>query len=406
MPIVVAHPDTQHSLHAARGLKRADMLECLFTSFSLNRPAWLNRTVRVLAPSAYRQLVQHRAHPGLSTEELRVFPIHLAAGRLGPSWDRLSRRAFARAAARISLRRGAGVMAFNSNATVTFRALEGSGLPCVLDQSIAHRRWRERVGAEELGTFGGWARTSDSWATAPEVVAEEDEEVARADLILCGSDFCASTMVAQGVPREKLAVVEYGADTERFSPGPVPRDEPPIIRLLFVGALVLRKGIPYLLEAVKRVQGLHPRLTLAGLVNVRQEALQPYRQWTSTRGAVLHADMPALYREHDIYVFPSLVEGSSLSIYEALASGLPVITTPNAGSIVRDGIEGFIVPARDTEALSAAIERLAKDRELRLEMGRAARRRALAYGDWAHYGQRLVASLVPRFPQLARTRLP
>lgn len=402
MAIVVAHPDTQHSLAAARGLKKARLLECLFTSFSLKRPSWLGSTMRVLSPTTYRRLAQHRGHAGLSPAEVCVFPLHLAS-RLVRSWDRRTRSAFARAAGRLALKRGAGLLAFNSNAAEAFRQLEGRGVPCVLDQAIAHRRWRDRNGAAELAAFPGWASAADSWAVAPYLLAEAEEEVARADLILCGSEFCASTMVEEGVPRDQLAVVEYGTNTERFSPAPEPARMERGLRLLFVGALVLRKGIPYLLEAIKLLERLHPRLTLAGSVGVRPEALRAYAELIEIRGAMLHEEMPDLYRSHDIYVFPSLVEGSSLSIYEALSSGLPVITTPNSGSIVRDGVEGIIVPPRDTEALAAAIERLATDPELRREMGRAARRRAIEYGDWSHYGERLVSTLEARFPELNKT---
>ncbi len=71
----------------------------------------------------------------------------------------------------------------------------------------------------------------------------------------------------------------------------------------------------------------------------------------------------SVYRGADIFVYPSLHEGSALAIGEALASGLPVITTANAGSVVRDGEEGYIVPIRDVEALMDRILTLYLDRE-------------------------------------------
>jgi len=74
--------------------------------------------------------------------------------------------------------------------------------------------------------------------------------------------------------------------------------------------------------------------------------------------------------------------------YEALACGLLVVTTPNAGSVVRDGVEGFIVPIREVEALAAALERLRADEQLRREMGRAARARAEEF-TWDKYGDQL-----------------
>ncbi len=97
------------------------------------------------------------------------------------------------------------------------------------------------------------------------------------------------------------------------------------------------------------------------------------------------------YQQSDIFVFPSIEEGSALVTYEALACGLPVVTTPNAGSVVRDGVEGFIVPIRDPDALAERMERLRTDVRLRREMGKAARRRAEEF-PWERHGEQLALS--------------
>ena len=77
-----------------------------------------------------------------------------------------------------------------------------------------------------------------------------------------------------------------------------------------------------------------------------------------------------------------------------MACGVPVITTPNCGSVVRDGIEGFIVPIRDSNLLAERIEQLVTDRQLRNRMGQAAKERAREY-TWACYGQRLLQAIAP-----------
>ena len=88
--------------------------------------------------------------------------------------------------------------------------------------------------------------------------------------------------------------------------------------------------------------------------------------------------MPAMYRNADVLVLPSLVEGSALVVLEAMASGLPVIVTPNVGAdAVRDGVEGFVVPIRSPEAVACRLEELASDDSLRVAMGKAARTAAL-----------------------------
>ena len=89
-----------------------------------------------------------------------------------------------------------------------------------------------------------------------------------------------------------------------------------------------------------------------GLIAGSGRGIAQYRDYFTYRTHVPHIEMPRLFRQADIFVFPSLHEGSALCTYEALACGLPVITTANSGSVVRHGIDGFIVPIRDVEALT------------------------------------------------------
>ena len=93
----------------------------------------------------------------------------------------------------------------------------------------------------------------------------------------------------------------------------------------------------------------------------------------------------------DVFVLPTLCEGFALAHLEAMACGVPVVTTPNCGSVVRDGVDGFIVPIRDAEALAEKIELLVTDRELRTRLGHNARERAREF-TWDRYGQRLFAA--------------
>ena len=97
------------------------------------------------------------------------------------------------------------------------------------------------------------------------------------------------------------------------------------------------------------------------------------------------------FQRSHVFVLPSLAEGSALVSYEAMASGLPVITTANAGAIARDGIEGFILPLRDVKGIQEKLVLLYQDAELRQRMGAAARRRAEQF-TWGHYRARLGAA--------------
>jgi glycosyltransferase involved in cell wall biosynthesis len=96
--------------------------------------------------------------------------------------------------------------------------------------------------------------------------------------------------------------------------------------------------------------------------------------------------------EADVFVFPSLFEGSAVVTYEALACGLPSVVTPGSGSVVQDGVDGFVIEPRDVEALARRMEELGNSPQLRARMSLAARARALAY-DWPRYHAAVIAEI-------------
>jgi starch synthase len=164
--------------------------------------------------------------------------------------------------------------------------------------------------------------------------------------------------------------------------------------VLFVGHLSQRKGIGYLLEAFRSLKLPNAELVLMGGLAGGGQGLAKYRDSFRHVAPVPHAELPEYYQQADIFVLPSLYEGSALVIYEALASGLPVITTPNSGSVVRDGMEGFVVPIRDARAVAEKIARLYEDRALCQATGAQARRRAEEF-PWSAYRRRLAEFIRP-----------
>ena len=210
-------------------------------------------------------------------------------------------------------------------------------------------------------------------------------DIALADRILVPSEHIAGRLVAHGTPRERIAVVPYAADTRRFRPNP-DRPARPGCTFLFAGGITQRKGIKYLLHAWARIRRPGWRLQLLGALPARLGPLADDLKIEGVEhlGRVGHAEMPARMAEADVFVFPSLFEGSAVVTYEALASGLPSVATPDSGTVARDGIEGFIVPPRDIDALADRMERLGNDPGLRAGMAVAARTRAESY-DWTRY---------------------
>ncbi|MFQ6057994.1 MAG: glycosyltransferase family 4 protein [Anaerolineae bacterium] len=281
--------------------------------------------------------------------------------------------------------------------------------PCDIFHGWSHQCLRSLRRAKALGAVTFVERQNSHERTQYRLVKEEFErwgfrgyepvrpwgmrrglaEFEVADFITVPSPFAFESMVDEGVPEERLFLIPYGVDTTRFTPGEPPTDA---FRLLFVGQVSLRKGVPYLLQAWKGLRLPRAELWLAGRVTPDAErAVAPYRDDSTIRFLGHVRDIPAIYRQACAFVLPSIEEGSALVTYEAMAAGLPLIFTYNSGAAARDGVEGIQVPIRDVDALAAAIEQLYRSPDMRREMGRAGRRRAEEY-TWEAAGEQLLAA--------------
>jgi glycosyltransferase involved in cell wall biosynthesis len=195
------------------------------------------------------------------------------------------------------------------------------------------------------------------------------------------------------VGRETWTVLQlkYNLDSDRVSYAPngvdprffVPREAAhgPSARLLFAGTWLDQRGIFYLRDALrglsKKLPGL--RLTIAGCGS-SAEAVRDFfepdvRPLVDVISMVPYDQMPALLAENDIFVFPSVMEGTPLAVQEAMAAGMAVVTTETCGMIdlVENEYNGLLIPPANSEALENAIERLALDPDLRTRLGCAAR---------------------------------
>jgi glycosyltransferase involved in cell wall biosynthesis len=184
---------------------------------------------------------------------------------------------------------------------------------------------------------------------------------------------------------DRCFVVPYSVKDTWFEKNNLPNKG----RILMVGTADLRKGIHILGMAAQKLKPKNYEFRIAGNVS---ESVKNSHITNSLNflGRIPREKIQNEYLNADIFVLPSFAEGSASSTYEALACGLPVITTQASGSVVRNGIEGFIVPEGDARALADRIEELVENRELRDRMAIAARERAKDY-TWEKYAERLNA---------------
>jgi glycosyltransferase involved in cell wall biosynthesis len=212
------------------------------------------------------------------------------------------------------------------------------------------------------------------------------EEYRLADLLVVLSETAANTFRAQGFSEEKLFYLPRGADVERFKPG----RRPAKFRAIFSGALIKRKGIQHLLEAWDRLNLPEAELWLVG--SVHDEAKPFLKQfWRDNIRVIGFVRDPENYlSQSTVHVFPSQWEGSAKVTYEAAACAIPQITTREAGDVVRDEVEGFIVQPGDVDAIAARLEHLYRHPEVAERMGKAARRRIVENFTWDHFRMRLL----------------
>ncbi|MBC7939095.1 MAG: glycosyltransferase family 4 protein [Chitinophagaceae bacterium] len=279
------------------------------------------------------------------------------------------------------------VVAYEGFALPAFKAARAAGRGrLLLNYPVAHHRARRRIRSEENRREPGFAPTwpgFDDWGPGHE--ERLDREIALADVVLLGSQFAADSFVAEGIPPDKLAVVPYGVDQRVFRPASQASTSERPFKVIYAGQLTQRKGIAYLLRAYAAFRKPDTELTLVGDVVGSREPLRPFADHFTH---VPHQTRPALaqrYREASVFVLPTLMEGMPLVVLEAMACGLPVVVTPNGpAGIVRDGVDGFIVPERDPGAIAHCLQRLYDDPGLRARMGRNAATRALEF-SWDVY---------------------
>lgn len=283
------------------------------------------------------------------------------------------------------------VYAYEDCALQLFQAAGKHGAHCAYDLPIAYFETAQRLLREEAARYPEWEPTLGGTRDSAEKLARKKEELELADLVVCPSRFVLDSLPENVRAAKPCIVAPFGSPHTSYKTygsyaGP--------LRILFAGALTQRKGLADLFAAMQFVDPAKVELVVMGSL------LQPLA-WYRARCPAFryepprpHSEVLALMRSCDVFVLPSIVEGRALVQQEAMASGVPVIATPNAGcdDLITEGETGFLVPIRSPEALAEKINWCAAHRERISGMGIAARERA-AKLTWPAYGEAVLAAL-------------
>lgn len=296
-------------------------------------------------------------------------------------------KALDRVAVRV-LRRGADL--FHGWSGSSLRSLQycrDRGIVSFMENPAPHFRYSDEIVGADYESLG------IRWKKDPEIFPKYfgfgpdhlQAEYEAAEYLILESEFTRETFLTRGFPASKLVLLPRGVDTARFRPPDRPRPHRPF-RVVFFGPVGVRKGARHLLDAWSKLKLRDAELVLLGSIqaDLRAVAERFAAADPTIRFVGFVKDYLRFYLGSSVFVLPSLSEGSAKTTYEAMACGLPVIVTPNAGSVARDGEDGFLVPPRDSEALQQKLLALYEDPQMREEMGRSARRRIEAFTWDAH----------------------
>lgn len=209
------------------------------------------------------------------------------------------------------------------------------------------------------------------------------KEIKHTDIFLSPSSFTTKCFKEWNIPFEKQKQIPFGTDTIMFKPSIDKPNSP--IRFAFSGGISKRKGSDSLLRVWNGLNLENAELHLYGKIRDIDKKLLKNPSIFTYGYIPLEQELP----KNHVFVFPSLLEGSAKSVYEAMACGLAIIASHNAGSIIEDGIEGFLVDAMDDDMLKNAILKLYNHPELLEIMGRKAREKATHY-TWDHYSNNII----------------
>lgn len=284
-------------------------------------------------------------------------------------------------AANVDEPRVSAVHAYEDCALLPFRRARAFGKACLYDMPIGYYPVWEKISAQLAEKYPDWACGPRSAQLVPP--GQKREEMALADLVLAPSAFVADTIRAEW-PDKRIVIAPYGVDVANWTFAPRRSGQRPLT-FLFAGQCSLRKGVPLLLEAWRAAALADARLLLVGawrLAESKKKQLPPGCAWS---GPVSSDKLAAIYADADVFVFPTNFEGRALVVGEALASGLPVLTTKASGmDDVVDESCGRVITADDRDALIEVLRWFARNAGRLPQMAQAARAQAETC-TWGHY---------------------
>lgn len=393
--ILLVHPGTQYSFQLAKQLNKRGLLNSFISGAVFSSKNIFVRALSKFIPVIYRK-ISNRVIDNVPSSKLTIFPIHeikFQRKLQSKSFDEVvyfeRNLNFQKLISDTAISNSTHIIGFDTSSWHLINRCNLIGKPFILDISIAHSKSKNEVYAELKEKYPLWSNLIQYKSN--EHLAIEQNELLNADKLVVASSFSKKTLIENGIDEKKIIINPYGVDINLFKCKNEYKQHKRI-KFLFMGLVDVRKGVPFLLDVCEGFLKTQITLTLVGPISneINKLIVNDYDLTNiEILGKVSHHQMPMIIAEQDVFVFPSFFEGFALVLLEAMASGLPVITTTaTAGAdIIENGIEGFIIEPGDNEGLTTAIKFFVDNPNQIEVMGKAARKKAELY-SWDNYGER------------------
>ncbi|MFM6918447.1 MAG: glycosyltransferase family 4 protein, partial [Dolichospermum sp.] len=233
------------------------------------------------------------------------------------------------------------IYTYEDLAATTFDKAKQQGILCLYDLPIPYYQMTGNIMGQEADLFPEIAAAIETIREPAWKIERKQREIELADHIFVASSFTKKSLLEIGIQEAKITVIPYGAPVDYFQPRPK-KDN--CFRALFVGRVSPRKGVHYLLPAWQDLKLDNAELVLVGQNLFPTGWLEQYKNICRHVPSVPHLLLNDYYSSANVLVFPSLVEGFALVLLEAMACGIPIITTPNTAGpdIITDAISNNI----------------------------------------------------------------
>jgi glycosyltransferase involved in cell wall biosynthesis len=380
--VIVSCSAKLHAFALAEQLNMNGLLDDFYTTYASQKNEFLFRFVRRLDKE---KIPLSKIH----TNSTLAFPIKFWQSRIhiyNNIFDELVSKKIKKSKSQVFI-------GWSGMSLKTIRKAKMAGMKTIVERGSSHIEFQNEILTEEYARYGMRFKSN------PAVIKKELQEYAEADYISVPSNFVKKTFLDKGIQESKLFLNPYGVNLDFTVQKYEPARKSDIFRVLYLGALSFRKGLPYLFEALDLLTIPSDKYEVV-FIGRPDDDFKSYcdkhkkENWKFL-GHIDHYDLPANLRQTDVAVIPSIEDGFGMVIPQIMAGGIPVITTTNTGAndLIDDGVNGYIVPIRDAEAIARRIEALYNDPQKLAEVKIKASEIVLTGNTWNDYGNRYVAFL-------------